>query len=94
MAQGKLKVKSKKPDLSAKKSKVSKAKTKTVARKKGRREIAPKKAGQKEVYNIQKALQKSIHRNIEEQMANRAKQVEEGKKFNVVNSSTSSVGKT
>lgn len=81
MAQGKLKVKSKKP--AALKSKNGRHKP-AKNPKKGSKLIAPKKGQRLELHKLHKSIQKGIHKNIEETLASRASQVEEGKAFNVL----------
>ncbi len=82
MAQGKLKVKAKKPAGAANKSKSANRPGKVT--KKGRKVIAPKKSKAQEAHRISKAVEKGIRGNIESTLAARAKQVEEGKAFSMV----------
>ena len=93
MAQGKLKVKSKKPALSNRKTNKASQKSGKVA-KRGRMVIAPKKASQQQIHKIQKSITKNINKSIEQQIAQRAHQLEEGKAFNVVQNPSSSKSKS
>ena len=93
MAQGKLKVKSKKPALSNRKTSKASHKSGKVV-KKGRMVIAPKKANQQQIQKIQKSISKNINKSIEQQIAQRAHQLEEGKAFNVVQNPASSSKKS
>ena len=89
MAQGKLKIKSKVPQKS-KKSGASKAKNKHYhGVKKGKKIIPPKKQ-QQQVRKFNKDIQKSIRRNIEAELSQKAKKVEEGRGFHFVGKSGSS----
>ncbi len=84
MAQGKLKVKAKKPSgAKGKRQQHQSGKAKGVT-KKGRKVVAPKKDKARELLKLHKATEKGIRGNIEATLAQRAKQVEEGKAFNVV----------
>ena len=93
MAQGKLKVKSKLPQ-NAKKSGVSKAKNKTNhGVKKGKKIIPPKKQQQLQVRKFNKDIQKNIRKNIEAELSQKAKKVEEGRGFSVIGEPGSSKSK-
>ncbi len=88
MAQGKLKVKAKKPAGHNKGGNSSRSQHKAgKVTKKGRKTIAPKKAKAQEAFRLHRTVEKGIKKNIEETLANRAKQVEEGKAFSVINTS-------
>ena len=82
MAQGKLKVKSKLPQ-NTKKSGASKAKNKhNHGVKKGKKIILPKKQQQQQIAKFKKDIQKNIRKNIEAELSQKAKKVEEGRGFN------------
>ena len=93
MAQGKLKVKSKIPQK-AKKSGVSKAKNRNNQNaKKGKKIIAPKKQQQLQVAKFNKDIQKNIRRNIEAELTQKAKKIEEGRGFSCIGEPKSSKSK-
>ena len=81
MAQGKLKVKSKKPDLSLKK-KSSHRGNKVV--KKGRKVLPSRKGAQLEMQKINKSIQTGINKKIEQELAQKAHHLEDGKNFRLV----------
>ena len=90
MAQGKLKVKSKIPQ-NAKKSGVSKAKNRNnPGVRKGKKIIAPKKQQQLQVAKFNKDIQKNIRKNIETELTQKAKKIEEGRGFSVIGEPKSS----
>ena len=92
MAQGKLKVKAKLPQ-NAKKSGVSKAKNKNHGIKKGKKIIPPKKQQQLQIAKFKKDIQKNIRKNIETELCQKAKQVEEGRGFSCIGEPGSSKSK-
>ena len=59
----------------------------------GNKVIAPKKAVGRELLKATKAVTKGINQNIERELANRAKQCEEGKAFNLVKVADKADGK-
>ncbi len=83
MAQGKLKVKTKKP-AKDKKSQTNKVVKRNQQVKKGKRVIAPKNGNELKLHKAKKSVQKGINANIEQQLASKCKQLEEGKAFHVV----------
>jgi len=85
MAQGKLKVKSKPLTKTKKAGGISKAKNKqNQALKKGKKIIAPKKQQQQQIAKFKKDIQKSIRKNIELELTEKAKKIEEGRGFHCV----------
>ena len=59
----------------------------------GNKIIAPKTATGRELLKAQKSVTKGINQNIERELANRAKQCEEGKAFNLVKVADKADGK-
>ena len=92
MAQGKLKVKAKLPQK-AKKSGVAKAKNKHHGVKKGNKIIPPKKQQQLQIAKFKKDIQKNIRKNIESELCEKAKKVEEGRGFSCIGEPGSSKSK-
>lgn len=92
MAQGKLKVKAKLPHNANKKG-VTKAKRKSHTVRKGNTIIPPKKKQQLHIAHFKKDIQKNIRKNIEAELSQKAKQVEEGRGFSVIDEPGSSKSK-
>ncbi len=84
MAQGKLKVKAKKPGVGGNKSNKKQQNKVSRVTKKGRKVLPPKKAKAREAARLHKATEKGIRGTIEATLAQRAKQVEEGKAFSII----------
>merc|ERR1711909_257443 len=72
-----------KKKLNANKTK-KKAKSGGGVQKKGHKQIVPKKLSDKKALVFKQSVQKKINRNIESELSTRAKQVEEGKAFNII----------
>lgn len=85
MAQGKSKVKTKPPTNTKKARGISRAKNKpNQALKKGKKFIAPKKQQQQQIAKFNKDIQKNIRKNIEAELTEKAKKIEEGRGFHCV----------
>ncbi len=85
MAQGKLKVKTKKPAISQKSKNITRKKK--PEKKGGHRIATPKRASEQEALRLQKAAQKSINQNIEKKLIQKVQQVEEGGNFKILQGS-------